>query len=140
MPRTLAALLAVLAIACDAPQYDVILRGGTIYDGTGSAPISGDVAIAGDSIVAIGDIGRASSANEIDVTGLAVAPGFINMLSWATESLIEDGRSLSDIRQGVKHTTASKDTAPRNHLNTAQSHQGPRTLVTHGPKAFSAHP
>ncbi len=101
MPRTLAALLAVLVIACDAPQYDVILRGGTIYDGTGSAPISGDVAIAGDSIVAIGDIGRASSANEIDVTGLAVAPGFINMLSWATESLIEDGRSLSDIRQGV---------------------------------------
>ncbi len=101
MPRTLAALLAVLVIACDAPQYDVILRGGTIYDGTGSAPITGDVAIAGDSVVAIGDIGRASSANEIDVTGLAVAPGFINMLSWATESLIEDGRSLSDIRQGV---------------------------------------
>ncbi|MFO7262087.1 MAG: D-aminoacylase [bacterium] len=82
-------------------QYDVILRGGTIYDGSGGPPFVGDVAIRGDSIVAVGDVGRATAATEIDVTGLAVAPGFINMLSWATESLIEDGRSLSGIKQGV---------------------------------------
>ena len=82
-------------------RYDVILRGGTIYDGSGGPPIVGDVAIRGDSIVAVGDIGRATAETEIDVTGLAVAPGFINMLSWATESLLEDGRSLSGIKQGV---------------------------------------
>jgi len=95
--------LAALAACSFSPgeQYDVILRGGTIYDGSGGPPFVGDVAIRGDSIVAVGDIGRASAATEIDVTGLAVAPGFINMLSWATESLIEDGRSLSGIKQGV---------------------------------------
>jgi N-acyl-D-amino-acid deacylase len=82
-------------------QYDVILRGGTLYDGSGNAPISGDVAIDGDRIVAIGDLAEARGREEINVRGLAVAPGFINMLSWATESLIEDGRSQSDIRQGV---------------------------------------
>ncbi|HEX7090951.1 MAG TPA: D-aminoacylase [Longimicrobiales bacterium] len=101
---TLALLCLALLAACSfspGEHYDVILRGGAIYDGSGGPPIVGDVAIQGDSIVAVGDIGRASAATEIDVTGLAVAPGFINMLSWATESLIEDGRSLSDIKQGV---------------------------------------
>jgi N-acyl-D-amino-acid deacylase len=81
-------------------MYDVALRGGTIYDGSGGAPYAGDVAVAGDRIVAVGRAeGRAG--RELDATGLAVAPGFINMLSWATESLIADGRSQSDIRQGV---------------------------------------
>jgi N-acyl-D-amino-acid deacylase len=72
-----------------------------IYDGSGSAPFIGDVAIKGDKIAAVGGIGEARGKIEIDATGKAVAPGFINMLSWATESLIVDGRSQSDIRQGV---------------------------------------
>ena len=86
--------------AADSP-YDVIIRNGLIYDGSGEAPFSGDVAIRGDKIVAIGNLAGAKAKVEIDARGLAVAPGFINMLSWATDSLIEDGRSQSDIRQGV---------------------------------------
>jgi N-acyl-D-amino-acid deacylase len=93
-------LLAVLS-ACGGNRVDVVLRGGTIYDGSGTAPIIGDVAIQGDSIVAIGDIGALKGETEVDVTGLAVAPGFINMLSWGTESLLFDGRGLSDVMQGV---------------------------------------
>ena len=85
----------------EALTYDIILRGGTVYDGTGGAPMFADVAIAGDKIVAIGDLVHTSGTKEIDVRGLAVAPGFINMLSWANETLIEDGRSQSDLRQGV---------------------------------------
>jgi N-acyl-D-amino-acid deacylase len=81
--------------------YDVVIRGGTIYDGSGSAPFVGDVAISRDSIVAVGSLSHARGRREINARGLAVAPGFINMLSWATESLIEDGRSQGDIRQGV---------------------------------------
>ncbi len=88
-------------LACSAPpEHDVVLRGGTIYDGSGSAPTTGDIAIRGDSIVAVGTVSGRGTL-EVDATGLAVAPGFVNMLSWATESLIEDGRSQSDIRQGV---------------------------------------
>ena len=91
-----------LLMACAPPvSYDLILRGGNIYDGSGGAPFIGDVAIDGDTIVALGDIGDATATIEIDVEGLAVAPGFVNMMSWANESLIEDGRSQSDIRQGV---------------------------------------
>jgi len=91
-----------LTMACAAPvEHDIVLRGGTIYDGTGSPGAAGDIAIDGDSIVAVGDIGAAVGRSEIDVDGLAVAPGFINMLSWANSSLIEDGHGQSDIRQGV---------------------------------------
>jgi N-acyl-D-amino-acid deacylase len=82
-------------------SYDIILRNGTLYDGSGAAPIVGDVAINGESIAALGDLGDATGKTEIDVTGLAVAPGFINMLSWAPITLLHDGRSQSDIRQGV---------------------------------------
>lgn len=82
-------------------RYDVVIRNGTVYDGGGGAPVQADVAISGDRIAAFGDLGDAGAELEIDATGLAVAPGFINMLSWATESLIVDGRSLSDIKQGV---------------------------------------
>lgn len=82
-------------------DYDVVIRNGTIYDGWGKAPYCGDLATKGDAIVAVGDVGPARGRTEIDATGLAVAPGFINMLSWAVESLIEDGRSQSEIRQGV---------------------------------------
>ncbi|HUU26764.1 MAG TPA: D-aminoacylase [archaeon] len=83
-------------------EYDVVIRNGTIYDGSGSPAFAGDVAIDGDSIAALGPLARAARGRtEIDAAGLAVSPGFINMLSWANESLIEDGRSQSDIRQGV---------------------------------------
>ena len=81
--------------------YDLIIRHGSIYDGSAKPPFVGDVAIQGDKIVVVGSLKNARGRTEIDATGLAVAPGFINMLSWATESLLYDGRSQSDIRQGV---------------------------------------
>jgi N-acyl-D-amino-acid deacylase len=91
-----------LAGAAPAPrEYDIIIRNGMIHDGSGKSPFRGDVAIDGDTIVAVGKLGQARGKTEIDAAGMAVAPGFINMLSWATESLIVDGRSQSDIRQGV---------------------------------------
>jgi N-acyl-D-amino-acid deacylase len=93
---------ALWALWACGPRYDVVIRHGTIYDGSGGPGTIGDVALAGDTIVAVGgDLGAARGRVEIDATGLAVAPGFVNMLSWATESLIEAGRSQSDIRQGV---------------------------------------
>ncbi len=82
-------------------DYDLILRNGTIYDGSGAPGVVGDLAIQGEAIAAVGQLDGATGRMELDVTGLAVAPGFINMLSWATESLIVDGRSQSDLRQGV---------------------------------------
>ncbi|MBA3464804.1 MAG: D-aminoacylase [Deltaproteobacteria bacterium] len=72
-----------------------------VYDGLGGAPFVADVAISSDRIAAIGALGEATAITELDVHGLAVAPGFINMLSWAVESLIADGKAQSDIRQGV---------------------------------------
>ena len=82
-------------------DFDVIVRGGTLYDGTGAKPLQADVAIRGDRIAGIGDFKSAKAKTVIDAKGLAVAPGFINMLSWSTESLIQDGRSQSEILQGV---------------------------------------
>jgi N-acyl-D-amino-acid deacylase len=87
--------------ACKKTKYDVIIRNGTIYDGSGNAPVQADLGIIGDTIAFVGDLKEAESDEEIDATGLAVAPGFINMLSWATESLLLDGNSQADIRQGV---------------------------------------
>ncbi len=83
------------------PSFDVLIKNGTVYDGTGSAPIKADVGIKGDRIVAVGDLKNATARTVIDARGLAVAPGFINMLSWASTSLIADYRSQSEIRQGV---------------------------------------
>lgn len=90
-----------LAQARRSGKFDAIVRGGTVFDGLGGAPREADLGIVGDKIAAIGNLRSASAALEIDARGQAVAPGFINMLSWATDSLIEDGRSQSDIRQGV---------------------------------------
>ncbi len=81
--------------------YDVIIRNGMIYDGSGKLAVKADVAINGDRIAAVGNLKSARGKTEIDAKGLAVAPGFINMLSWAVESLIADPRSMSDIKQGV---------------------------------------
>ena len=82
-------------------DYDFIIRNGTIYDGSGRPPVTGDIALNGDAIAAIGPLHGSRGRTELDAGGFAVAPGFINMLSWANRSLLEDGRSQSDIRQGV---------------------------------------
>ncbi|MDH3767192.1 MAG: D-aminoacylase [Gammaproteobacteria bacterium] len=82
-------------------NYDVLIRGGNVYDGRGGPPFVADVAVREDRIAAIGDLSGARATTEIDATNLAVSPGFINMLSWAVSSLIEDGRGMSDIKQGV---------------------------------------
>ncbi len=102
MKRLCALAMATLLLTGAAkPQtYDVIVRGGTIYDGTGGTPYRGDVAIRGDHIVGVGHV-SGTAARVIDARGLAVAPGFINMLSWANESLVADPRGLSDTMQGV---------------------------------------
>lgn len=82
-------------------KFDVIIRGGTIYDGTGARQVRADVGIRGDKVAKIGNLARANAATVIDATGMAVAPGFINMLSWSTESMIVDRRSLGELKQGV---------------------------------------
>ncbi len=89
------------AIAADVETFDVLLKGGTVYDGTGKAPVVADVAVRGDRVVRAGNLNHVRAALTLDVSGRAVAPGFINALSWSTESLIADGRSQGEIRQGV---------------------------------------
>jgi N-acyl-D-amino-acid deacylase len=83
------------------PDYDKIIRNGMIYDGNGDNPYKADIGIKADTIAFIGDLSGVSAKESIDAKGMAVAPGFINMLSWSNESLIQDGRSQSEIRQGV---------------------------------------
>ncbi len=82
-------------------DFDTIIKNGAIYDGSGGAPFNADVGIKADRVAAVGDLSGKSAGNVIEAKGLAVAPGFINMLSWSTASLIIDGRSQSEIRQGV---------------------------------------
>lgn len=95
-------LLLVTFWGCSTPsRYDVLIKNGQIFDGSGSPPYEGDVGIYADTIAKIGTLKNARGQIEINAKGLAVTPGFINMLSWANESLIEDGCSQSDIRQGV---------------------------------------
>ncbi|MEO6689586.1 MAG: amidohydrolase family protein [Dokdonella sp.] len=100
----LAALLAACATSTPSlrsGRYDLIVRHGLVYDGTGGAPQQADVGIRGDRIATIGDLSSVRARREINALGLAVAPGFINVLSWAPDALIVDGRSMSDILQGV---------------------------------------
>ncbi|MGH9603577.1 MAG: N-acyl-D-amino-acid deacylase family protein [Terriglobales bacterium] len=97
----LAASFAIPVASAQGESYDVLIRGGTVYDGTGTKPRKADVAIRGDRIVAIGKLKDAQAATMVDARGLAVAPGFINMLSWSNASLIQDGRSQGELRQGV---------------------------------------
>ncbi len=95
-------LISIIVTSCSSPiTYDVLIKNGTIADGSGNPTYIGNVGINADTIAAIGELKNAKGALEIDASGLVVAPGFINMLSWATESLIADGKSQSDIRQGV---------------------------------------
>ncbi len=93
-------VLAAQVIGAGTP-FDYIIKGGTVYDGSGGEGRVADVAIRGDRIAGVGDFATAPAKQVIDAHGRAVAPGFINMLSWSTESLIQDGRSESEIRQGV---------------------------------------
>jgi N-acyl-D-amino-acid deacylase len=93
--------LLLSSAAAPAPDYDILIKGGTVYDGSGAAPFVGDVAIKGDKIAYVGPQAPGTAAKVVDATGEAVSPGFVNMLSWAVESLIADGRGLSDIDQGV---------------------------------------
>lgn len=93
-------LLSLLIISCQSHEYDIVIKGGTVYDGSGEAPYQADVAIKGDTVAAIGHF-EGTAPVTIDATGKAVAPGFINMLSWANVALLHDGRSQGDIRQGV---------------------------------------
>ncbi|MBA4123606.1 MAG: D-aminoacylase [Acidobacteria bacterium] len=99
---TLAVFLTTTIFAQTNPQvFDVLIKNGTVYDGTGQPGKRVDVGISGDKIAAIGDLSKAKSQTIIDAKNLAVAPGFVNMLSWSTESLIVDGRSLGELKQGV---------------------------------------
>jgi N-acyl-D-amino-acid deacylase len=103
-PALLVAALGVPAAEPDKPKpqdFDVLIRGGTVYDGSGKMPQKVDVALRGDRIVAVGDLGGATAKTVVGARGLAVAPGFINMLSWSTDSLMADGRGQSELRQGV---------------------------------------
>jgi N-acyl-D-amino-acid deacylase len=94
-------MLALALLACLTASHDVLIRGGLVYDGSGAAPARADVLIDGDRVTAIGSLGAAHARVVLDARGLAVAPGFINMLSWAADDLRVDGRSIGDIAQGV---------------------------------------
>ena len=94
-------LFLTLAACSNRPEYDLLIRNGVVFDGSGGAENRASIAVKGDRIAAIGPLEDARAVLEIEAAGLAVAPGFINMLSWADEPLLVDGRSQSDIRQGV---------------------------------------
>ncbi len=109
-PSTAAVAIMVFAVALSTPglsrteaaePFDVLIRGGTVYDGTGRPPRRADVGLRGERVTAVGDLQGAQAKVVIDAGGLAVAPGFINMLSWSVDSLLADGRGQSEIRQGV---------------------------------------
>src|SRR5436853_6220586 len=100
-PAIWISLFLLTCTRCWAEDFDVIIRGGTVYDGSGGEGRRADVAIKGDRIVRLADLKDAKAGRIVNAEALAVAPGFINMLSWSNESLIQDGRSQSEIRQGV---------------------------------------
>lgn len=104
--RWLTLLMVIVGMGCDGLSqqpmtYDVIIRGGTIYDGSGEPGRVADLGISGDRIAAIGDLSGATASHHIDASGMAVSPGFINMISWGVTTLIEDGRGISDLTQGI---------------------------------------
>jgi N-acyl-D-amino-acid deacylase len=103
LSRSVPLLLALGALSAAEPprDFDLIVRGGQVYDGTGGRPRRADVGIRGDRIAGVGDLSKARAGASLDARGLAVAPGFINMLSWSNQSLIADGRSQGEVRQGV---------------------------------------
>ncbi len=123
------AVLILAPLSCSPGQEaDLVIRGGTLYDGSGRPGVVGDLAISGDTIVTFGDLSNWVGTKEIDATGMAVAPGFINLMSWATETLIEDGRAMSDILQGVTLEVMGEGTSmgpiPDSLKEWAESQQG----------------
>lgn len=100
MTRPTILLIFIVSFA-NAQSYDVIIRGGNVYNGLGTQPVVSDIGIRKDTIAFIGDLSKAKALKEIDARGLEVAPGFINMLSWSEVTLLRDGRSMGDIKQGV---------------------------------------
>jgi N-acyl-D-amino-acid deacylase len=98
--RRVRKLLLASTLLCACAHYDVVIRNGTLYDGSGNAPVTGDLAIRNDRIAKVGAVPE-RGRQEIDARGKAVAPGFINMLSWANRALLVDGRAMSDVKQGV---------------------------------------
>ena len=101
MKQFVSICLICLLFACSNSKYDTIIKNGLVYDGNGGAPYKADLAIKNDTIAFIGDLSKETATNIIDAKGMAITPGFINMLSWAPVSLIIDGKSQGDIRQGV---------------------------------------
>ncbi len=129
LPVVALAALWVMAPACaPAPEYDLVIRGGTLYDGSGDPGVVGDLAISGDTIVALGDLSGAQGREEVDASGMAVTPGFVNLMSWATETMIEDGRAMSDVLQGVTLQVMGEGTSmgpiPDSLKSWAESQQG----------------
>src|SRR4029077_10574582 len=115
------AFSAVFAAPQDGSPYDVLITGGSVYDGSGGEPFVGDVAIRGDRVAYVGPHAVQAARERIDAHGKAVAPGFINMLAHPEESLLIDGRALSDLRQGVTLEVLGEDsmgplTAPMKRL------------------------
>src|SRR5439155_14189077 len=127
-------LLLFLGLLCTvwpvrAAEFDVLIRGGTVYDGSGGPAKRADVGLRGDTIAAVGDLSRDTAKVVVDARGLAVAPGFINMLSWSVESLLADGRGQSEIRQGVttqimgeSHSWGPVNDAIKKRMKAEQSH------------------
>jgi len=106
LKQTAFVFIALLALSScsegpEGPEFDVIISNGTVYDGSGGAPFVADIGIEGDRIKAIGDLDEEDAITVVDATGMAVSPGFINMLSWAPETLMVNGAGLSDLKQGV---------------------------------------
>src|SRR5579863_5681926 len=96
-----ASSVSIAAAGASGPDHDTIIRNGLVYDGSGTAPYTGDIAIDGDRISFVGKHARGHGHTEVDAHGKAITPGFINMLSHSEESLLVDGRALSDLAQGV---------------------------------------
>jgi N-acyl-D-amino-acid deacylase len=119
MKQFLSLLLLITSSGYGQQTFDTIIRQGTIYDGSGRASFVADVGINKDTITFIGNLSTVKAKKEINAQGLAVAPGFINMLSWADEDLMSDGRSMSDIKQGVTLEVFGEGVSP-----------GPRTVKT----------
>ena len=110
-------IISLILISCnDKPKEpiscDILIYNGTVYDGSGSKPFNGSVAIKGDKIIYVGENNLFDADTTIDATGLAISPGFINMLSWGYGTLMEDGRALSDLKQGVTLEVFGEGTSP----------------------------